>query len=80
MAKVCPITNKGSKMAQTRVNRFRANFYIPGKKVRRQPNLQTKKVYVPELEKSVRVTASTKGHRTIKKRGAFKALKEAGII
>jgi len=80
MAKECKITGKGSKVAGGYSNRIRATKFNPTGKVRRQPNLQTKKVYVPELEKSVRVTASTKGHRTIKKRGAFKTLKEAGII
>jgi len=67
-------------MAQTRVNRFRANFYIPGKKVRRQPNLQKKTIFIPELGKKIILKISTQAIRTINKNGAYKTLKKAGII
>ena len=80
MAKTCPITNKGSKMAQTRVNRFRANFYIPGKKYRRHANLQKKTIFIPELGKNMTLKISTKAIRTIAKNGAYKTLKKAGLI
>ncbi len=80
MVKVCPITGKSSKMAQTRVNRFRANFYIPGKKFRRYANLQKKTIFIPELGKKMILTLSTKAIRTINKNGAYKTLKKAGLI
>ena len=39
-----------------------------------------KKIYVPELKKSVTLTLSTKGIKTIQKNGAFATLKKAGVI
>jgi large subunit ribosomal protein L28 len=44
------------------------------------PNLHTKKVFVPELGRSVKVKASCKAFKTINKNGAFAVLKKAGII
>lgn len=44
------------------------------------PNLKTKRVWVPELGKYVKVKASAKGHKTINKNGAFSTLKKAGLI
>lgn len=61
-------------------NRTRATQYNPTGKVRRYLNLQTKKVYVPELKKSVRVTISTRAIKTIQKNGAYVTLKKAGLI
>ncbi|MEQ1843557.1 MAG: 50S ribosomal protein L28 [Verrucomicrobiales bacterium] len=50
--------------------------------VKRQfkPNLRQKRVWVPELGKFVRVRVSARGLKTIDKNGAFKTLKEAGLI
>ena len=76
MAKTCPITNKSSKVAQRRVNRFRANFYLPGGKVRRHANLQKKTIFIPELGKKMILNISTKAIRTINKNGAYKTLKK----
>jgi len=80
MAKVCDITKKGSQMGGGYHNRVRATIFRPTGMKRKYPNLQKKKVYVPELSKSFNLTVSTKGMRTITKKGAFKALKDAGII
>jgi large subunit ribosomal protein L28 len=80
MAKVCPITNKTSQVGGGYSNRTRATQFNPTGKVRRQPNMQKKKIYVPELGKSVTVTVSTKGLKTIQKNGAHKTLKAAGLI
>ena len=44
------------------------------------PNLQTKRVWVSELGKYVKVKASCKGFKTINKNGAFATLKKAGLI
>lgn len=44
------------------------------------PNLQTKRVWVPELGKHVKVKASAKAFKTINKNGAFATLKKAGLI
>lgn len=44
------------------------------------PNLQTKRIWVPELGRFVRTKLSCKGLKTINKNGAFKTLKAAGVI
>jgi large subunit ribosomal protein L28 len=80
MAKVCVITNKKSQVGGAYANRTRATVFTPTGSVRRYPNLQTKKVFVPELNKSISVTASVKGFRTLSKNGPFKTLKKAGLI
>ena len=61
-------------------NRTRATQFNPCGSIRRYVNLQKKTVFVPELKKSFRLTVSTRGLRTIEKKGAFRALKDAGII
>ena len=80
MAKICPITKKGSKVAGRYSNRIRATKFNPGGNLRKQPNMQKKRIFVPELNRAVTVTVSTQGLKTIAKNGAYKTLKEAGII
>ena len=80
MAKICAITKKTSLVGGGYSNRTRATKFNPTGKVRKYPNLQTKKVFVPELSKAVRITVSTKGLRTIKKNGVYPTLKKAGLI
>lgn len=80
MAKVCDITKRGSMNGGRYSNRTRATQFNPCGTVRRYPNLQKKSVFVPELKKSFRLTVSARGMRTIEKKGAFRALRDAGII
>ncbi len=80
MAKICPITKKGSLMAGGYSNATRATQFNPTGKVRKYPNLQKKKIYIPELKKSITLTISTRAIKTINKNGAFRTLKKAGII
>ncbi|MFA5933898.1 MAG: bL28 family ribosomal protein [Candidatus Paceibacterota bacterium] len=80
MAKVCPITQKGSIMAGGYSNRVRATKFNPTGMKRKYPNLQKKKIYIPELKKSITLTISTEAIKTINKNGAFATLKKAGII
>lgn len=80
MAKVCPVTKKGSLVGGGYSNRTRATQFNPTGKVRRYVNLQEKKVYIPELKKSMRLTLSTRAIKTINKNGAYATLKKAGII
>lgn len=61
-------------------NATRATQFNPCGKIRKYPNLQKKRIYVPELKKSVVLNISTRALRTIKKNGAFVTLKKAGII
>ena len=44
------------------------------------PNLQNKRIWVPELSKFVRVKLSCRALKTINKNGAFVTLKKAGLI
>ena len=80
MAKSCPITNKSSRLGGGYSNRTRATQFNPTGVVRKYPNLQKKRVYVPELKKSVTLTLSAKGIKTIQKNGAYATLKKAGLI
>ena len=80
MAKQCQVTGKKTQIGGRYSNRTRATQFNPCGKVKRQPNLQKKKIYVPEIGKHVTVTISTKELRTIAKNGAYKTLKEAKLI
>lgn len=80
MAKQCDITGKKTQIGGRYSNRTRATQFNPCGKVSRQPNLQKKRIFVPELGKTVIVTVSTKALRTIAKNGAYKTLKDAKLI
>lgn len=80
MAKECAITKKKSIVAGGYSNAVRATKFNPTGKVRKYPNLQKKRIYVPELKKYFPLTLSTKAIKTINKKGAYKVLKKAGII
>lgn len=78
--KSCPVTKKTSQVGGRYSNRTRATQYNPCGKKRRQPNLQKKKIFIPELQKTISMTLSTKAIKTINKNGAYATLKKAGLI
>ncbi|HEY0011097.1 MAG TPA: L28 family ribosomal protein [Candidatus Paceibacterota bacterium] len=80
MARECAITGKTTQIGGRYSNRTRATQYNPTGKVRRQANLHKRRIFVPELDKTILVDVSTKGLRSIKKNGAYKTLKKAGVI
>jgi large subunit ribosomal protein L28 len=80
MAKACAITGKSSQVGGGYSNRVRATQFNPVGKRRRYANLQKKRVFIPELNKTMVLTLSTKAIKTINKKGPFKALKDAGLI
>ena len=80
MSKTCPITGKNTKTAGGYSNRIRATKFNPSGIKRRKANLQKKKIYVPEIDKTLSLTLSTKGIKTINKNGAYQTLKKAGVI
>lgn len=80
MAKICPITKKTSLRAGGYSNRTRATQFNPTGIKQRQPNIQKKRVYVPELKKTFVLNLSTTAIKTITKNGAYATLKKAGII
>ncbi len=80
MARICEITGKTSQVGGRYSNRTRATQFNPSPKVRRQPNLQKKRIFVAELGKSIILHVSTKALRTIAKNGAYETLKKANLI
>lgn len=80
MVKVCAISKKGSIVGGGYSNRTRATKFNPTGKKRKYPNLQKKKVFVPELNKKVIIEVSTRGMRTMTKNGVYKTLKKAGLV
>ncbi len=80
MAKKCEITGKKTQIGGKYSNRTRATEFNPCGKTRRSPNLQKKRIYVPEIGRTVRIKVSAAALRTIAKNGAYKTLKEAKLI
>lgn len=80
MARKCIITGKSSRVGGGYSNRTRATQFNPTGRVRKKPNIQKKKLYVPEIKRSVTLHISTKGLKTIQKKGAYETLKKAGVI
>lgn len=71
MARVCQLTGKKPVKGN--------NVSHSNKKTRREfgVNLKVKKIFVPELNKWVTLKLSTKAIKTINKKGAYTAIKEA---
>lgn len=80
MKKICAVTKKGSIIGGGYSNRTRATKFNPTGKARKYPNLQKKRVFVPELNKTVVVEITTRGMRTMKKNGAYATLLKAGLV
>lgn len=80
MANVCPVTKKGTRVAGGYSNRTRATQFNPTGMVRKFPNIQKKKIYIPEMKKFITLKLSTSAIRTIQKNGAYPTLKKAGLI
>ena len=73
MSRKCKLTGKGP-MAGNNVS------HAHNKTRRRQlPNLQWKRIYVPELDRTVRVRLSTRALRTIDKKGLMAFLRDEGL-
>lgn len=80
MARTCAVTGKSTQIGGRYSNRTRATQFNPTGKVRRKANLQKRRIFVPEINKTVIVDVSVKGLRGIKKNGAYATLKKAGVI
>ncbi len=80
MAKHCEITGKSTLMSGGYSNRTRATKFQPTGKVRRHANLHSKTYFVPELGKSMKITVSARGMKTITKKGVYKAFRDAGLV
>ncbi len=80
MARKCEITGKKPRVGGGYSNRTRATQFNPTGKRARKPNLQKKRIFVPELNKTFVLKISAKAIKTINKNGAYRTLKKAGII
>ena len=73
MSRLCKITGK-SPLVGNNVSKSHRKT-----KRRQLPNLQTKKIFVPELNKFVQVKLSTTALKTIDKYGLLPYLKKQGL-
>ncbi|MBP6860626.1 MAG: 50S ribosomal protein L28 [Candidatus Pacebacteria bacterium] len=80
MARECAVTGKSTQIGGRYSNRTRATQFNPTGKVRRKANIQKRRIFVPELNKTIILEVSVKGMRHIKKNGAHATLKKAGVI
>ncbi len=80
MAKICAITGKSSLVMGGYSNRTRATQFNPVGVKRRFANIQKKRIFVPEINKTLTLNLSARGIKTIQKKGAYAALKDAGVI
>ena len=87
MSRVCQITGKktttGLKYARRGVPTSKGGVGLrtTGKTKRQfKVNLQWKSIWVPEINRKVRVRVSTRALRTITKNGAYATLVKAGIV
>ena len=73
MSRLCKLTGKGPKVGNN-------VSHAHNKTKRRQlPNLQTKKIFVPELGRSIRMKLSTSAIRTIDSVGLMPYLRKHGL-
>jgi large subunit ribosomal protein L28 len=73
MSRKCKLTGKGP-MAGNNVP-----FSLKKTRRRQLPNLQNKLIYVPELDRSVRIRMSTRAMRTVDKIGLMPFLQKQGL-
>ena len=73
MSRICKITGKkplvGNNVSKSQIKTKR----------RQLPNLQTKKIFVPELNRSVQIKVSVAALKTIDKLGLVSYLKKQGL-
>jgi len=74
MARKCEITGKGPLVGNNVSHAHNRT------KRRQLPNLQKKRIYVPELKRFITVRVSARAIKTINKNGAFVTLQKAGLI
>ena len=87
MARVCSITGarprKGNKIHRSGLAKKKGGIGMHvTKEVRRTvtPNLRTKRIWVPELGRHVKVKLTARALKTVTKNGAYATLKKAGLI
>lgn len=73
MARKCKLSGKGPLVGN--------NVSFSQKKTKRRflPNIQTKRIFVPELDRHVRIKMSVRAMRTVDKIGLMTYLKKQGL-
>jgi large subunit ribosomal protein L28 len=73
MARKCKLSGKGPLVGN--------NVSFSQKKTKRRflPNIQTKRIFVPELDRHVRIKMSVRAMRTVDKLGLMPYLKKQGL-
>lgn len=87
MSRRCAITGKRTVAGRTYARRGLAKKkggigkHVSGVARRTfKPNLQTKRIWVPELKRYVKVRLSTRALRTLTQHGAYRTLLRAGLL
>ena len=87
MPRVCQVTGRKTRVGNSIARRGLAKpkggigLKTTGVTKRRfEPNLQKKRIWVPELRRFVKVRLSTRALRSINKKGAYRVLLDAGLI
>lgn len=73
MARRCQLTGKGPLSGNNVSHSNRRT------KMRQLPNLQKKRIYIPEEDRWVRVKLSTRALRTVTRKGLLRFLKDEGL-
>ncbi len=73
MARRCKLSNKGPLVGN------RVSHANNKTKMRQLPNLQSKRIYMPEENRWVRVRLSTRALRTVSKKGLAAYLRDSGL-
>ena len=73
MARVCQVSGKRRLVGNSVSHSHRKTKRV------QKPNLVTKKIYIPEANRTVTLRLSARALRTMNKKGAYTYLKEQGI-
>ena len=73
MARVCQVSGKRRLVGNSVSHSHRKTKRV------QKPNLVTKKIYIPESNRTVTLRLSARALRTMNKKGAYTYLKEQGI-
>jgi len=87
MPRVCQVTGRrtriGNHIARRGLPKAKGGIGLKTTGIRRRvfkPNLQWRRIWVPELGHHVRVRLSTRALKTIDRNGAYRVLVKAGVI
>lgn len=87
MSRICPITGRrtrfGKQIARRGLAKAKGGVGIKTTGITPrtfQPNLQSKRIFVPELNRFVRVRLAAHAMKSIQKKGAYRVLLDAGLV